>query len=125
VGVAVGQDEAADPLGMAGDEHLRHRPARVVADDRHVLQVEGLEEAGDDRRDPIRRQVGIRVHRDLLRSDRPVGGDAATAVGEAVDDAAPEAPVDQVAVDEDHRFTLAGLAVADRPRGQCDLTALV
>ena len=52
MGVAVGEDEAADPLGMAGDEDLRHGAAGVVADDRHVLEVERLEEGGDRRGDP-------------------------------------------------------------------------
>ncbi len=94
VGVAVGEDEAADPLRVAGDQDLRHRAARVVADDRHVVQVERLEEAGDRRCDPVRGEVGIRLHRDLLGADRPVGGEATAAVGESVDDAVPEATVD-------------------------------
>ena len=41
-----------------------------------------------------------------------------------VDDAVPEPAVDQVAVDEDDRFALARLAVADRPCGKLDFLAL-
>ena len=89
------------------------------------FEVERLEEARDDRRDPVGGEVGIGLHRDLLGADRPVGGEAAVAVGEAVDDAVPEPAVDQVAVDEDDRLALAGLAVADRSGGQVDLAALV
>ena len=39
------------------------------------------------------------------------------AVGEGVDDAVPEAAVDEVSVDEDDRLPLAVLPVADRPAG--------
>ena len=109
---------------VAGDQHLRHRAAGVVADDRHVLEVERLEEAVDDRGDAGRGEVGVGVHRDLLGADRPVGRDAAAAIGEPVDDAVPEAAVDEEAVDEDDRLALARFAVADAPRGQLDLVAL-
>ena len=65
VGVAVGQHEAADPLWVAGDENLRHRPAGVVADDRHVLELERGEEAVD--RSPRCRE-GRGRHRGSSRS---------------------------------------------------------
>jgi hypothetical protein len=125
VGVAVGEDEAADPLGVAGDQHLRHRAARVVADDRHVLEVERLEEVGDQGCDPGRGEVGVGAHRNLLGADRPVRRDAAEAIGEGVDDAVPEATVDQVAVDEDDRLACARLAIPNRARGKAQLVALV
>ena len=125
MGVAVGQHEPADPLRVAGDEHLRHRAAGVVADDRHVLQVQRLEEAVDGRGDSVRSQVRIRLHRDLLGADRPVGGDAAAAIRELVDDAVPETTVDEEAMDEDNRLALAGLAVANPSRRQLDLVTLV
>ena len=69
-----------------------------------------------DRGDAGRGEVGVGVHRDLVGGDRPVGGDAAEAVREAVDDAVPEPPVDQVAVDEDDWLALARFAVADPAR---------
>ena len=125
VGVAVGQDEAADPLRVAGDQHLRHRAARVVADDRDVAEVERIEKAGDQVRDPVRAEVGLGPHRDLLGADRPVGREAAVGRREAVDDAVPEPAVDEEAVDEDHRAPLARLAVPDPPGGQIDLVALI
>jgi len=103
VGVAVGEDEAADPGGAPGDEHLAHRPAGVVADQGDVVEVERDEEVLDDRRDPGRGEVDVGVHRHRVRAHRPVRGDAAEAIGEGVDDAVPEPAVDQVAVDEDDR----------------------
>ena len=124
MGVAVGQHEAADPLRMAGDEHLGHGPAAVVADDRHVLEVHRLQEIGDRRGDPVGGEVGVGLHRHRLRADRPVGRQAAAAIGEAVDDAVPEPAVDEVAVDEDDRFALARLAVADAAVGEVDLGAV-
>ena len=42
--VAVGQRQGADRLGMAGDEDLRHTPAAVVADDRHLVEAQRIEE---------------------------------------------------------------------------------
>jgi len=81
---------------MPGDEDLGHRAPRVVADDRHVLQLEGIEEGSDNRGDAVGGEVGIRLHRDLLGADRPVGCQAPKAARESVDDAVPEPAVDQV-----------------------------
>ncbi len=115
MGVAVGEDEAADSLGMAGYRHLGHRAAGVVADQGHVVEIQLVEEAGDDRGDSVGGQVRIRAHRNSLGADRPVGGDAAAAAREAVDDSIPEPPIDQIAVDEDDRRAFARFSVADRP----------
>src|SRR5262249_18524116 len=115
VGVAVGEDEAADPGGAAGDRHLAHGPARVVADQGDVVEIERLEEAFDDRRDAGRGEVGVGGHRNLLGAHRPVGGDAVEAIGKSVDDAVPEAAVDQVAVDEDDGRPGSRLPITDDP----------
>ncbi len=114
MGVAVGEDEAANSFGMAGDRHLGHRTAGVVADQGHVVEVQLFEEVGDDRGDPRGHPCPDASH--SLGADRPVGGDATAAVGEPVDDPVPKSSVDQIAVDEDDRRACACLPVADRPR---------
>jgi hypothetical protein len=44
--VAVGQHEPPDALGVVRRDHLREGPARVVAHERHVVEVEALEQVG-------------------------------------------------------------------------------
>jgi hypothetical protein len=125
VRVAVGEDETADALGVAADQHLGHGAAGIVADDGDVVEVERLEEGGDRRRDPRRGEVGAGLHRDLLGAQRPVRRETAMALGKPVDNAVPKSPIDEVAVDENHGLATAGLAVADPPGGKVDLFALV
>ena len=118
MGVAVGEDEAADAIGVGGDQDLRDGAAGVVADDGDVVEPRAARSA---RRAiaamPGGGEVGAGQHRDPVGADRPVGRDAAAAVGEAVDDAVPEAAVDQVAVDEDDRLA------ARPPRGSGSVPA--
>jgi hypothetical protein len=125
VGIAVGQDQAADAVGVGGHQHLRNRSAGVVADDRHVFELELGEELGDQPRYAGGGEVGIAVHCRPVRGDRPIGCDAAEAIREAIDDPIPKPPVDQVAVDEDDGFTLACLSVADGSLGKLNFLALV
>ena len=70
---------------------------------------------------PLRREVGVRLQRQLVRAERQVGDDAAEAVAQALDDRLPQAAVDQRAVDEEERRAGALVAVADGPLLQCQL----
>jgi len=52
--IAVRQHEPTDALGALARENLGDRAAGVVGDDRHVLELERLEEVGDQVRDASR-----------------------------------------------------------------------
>ena len=56
--VAVGQHEPADALWVMGDDELAQRAARVVADERHIVELEPLEQLGDQTREPGRGEIG-------------------------------------------------------------------
>ena len=116
--VARGQDQRTHPLGPRRHEQLADRPAGVVAHDRDVLEVERLEELGEQRGDRARGQIGGVVHRDGVRSEGQVGADAARPAAGGADDLAPQQPVDHEAVHEDHdwrvRVARSFVAVADR-----------
>ncbi len=121
VRVAVGQHQPADSLRAPRREHLRDRPAAVVANDRHAVQLHRLEEVGDHVRDPRGREVGIGVHRHAMGAHRPVREDAAVRGREVLGGLAPQPSVDQVAVHEDDRLALAQLSVADHALRKADL----
>jgi hypothetical protein len=108
---------------MPRDDHLRERAAGVVAHEHDVLQVERLEELGDERgeRPGVERRVG--PQRDRVRPERPVGRDAAmTDGGERRQDVAPQQRVRQEPVEEDDRPPAgrAALGVAHRAGGERD-----
>ena len=65
-----------------------------------------------------RREVGVRVHRRLVRAERPVGRDAAEVLRQLRHDLAPEVAVDEQAVDEHDRLAGPALAVADGALGE-------
>jgi hypothetical protein len=72
-----------------------------------------------------RRALGVGVHRDAVRAQREVGRDAARLALEQRGDLAPQRPVDQQAMDEDHGRALAGVAVVDGPLRERDLGHVV
>ncbi len=120
MGVAVGEREATEAGRGAGGEDLAHRAARIVADHGDVVEVEGVEEGADRRRDPGRGEVGAGVHRRAVGAERPVRCDDPVAVGEALQHPVPEPSVDQEAVDEDDRRPGSRLAIVDGSSWQLD-----
>src|SRR5829696_629578 len=116
--VAVREDQPLDPVGVRGGEDLRHRPAGVVTDQRHPVELKGIHERGDQPRDARRREVRTRVERGSVRAHRPVGHDAAEAALEPVGDALPELSVHQQAVHEEQRVALASIQIGDLPLGK-------
>ena len=107
---------------MVDDDELGDRPAGVVGDDRHALEVERRQEVGDQPGDAGRREVSVGVHRDGVRAERQVGDDAAEALGERRHDLLPEPAVDERPVDEDEDLAVAsGVAVVDRALRERDL----
>jgi hypothetical protein len=60
-----------------------------------------------------------------MGAEGPVRSDAAVATRELIDDAVPEASVDEEAMDENDGLALAGFAVADTAGGKVDLVTLV
>ena len=73
VRVAGREHEGAEPLRMVHGHELAQRAARVVADQRHVLEVERSEQVGDQLRVAGRRAVGVGTQRGGVRAERPVG----------------------------------------------------
>ena len=81
--VARGEHQAGDPVGVAPDQRLRDGTARVVGDDRDVVEVQGLEEVRGDPRHAGQGQIGIGFQRDRMGAPRQVWGDATMAVRQA------------------------------------------
>jgi hypothetical protein len=96
-----------------GDE-LAQRAAGVVADQRHAVELQRVQQVGDQPRDAGRREVGVAAHRRRVRAERQIGHDAAVVGGEPLDDRLPQPPVDQQAVHEHQRRPAALIAIADR-----------
>ena len=106
--VAVGQQQPPDPFGMVSGRDLRDRAAGVVADERDVLEVESLDEVGDDPGHARGREVGIL---DSSARDGSPSGRSGTMQRNAVlqqrRHLAPQPAVDEQAVDEDDGRSLA------------------
>ena len=66
--VARRQHEAGDAVGVLGGDPLGDRAARVVRDQRDVLQAEGREEVGDDPGEPRERHVHAADEPGLVRA---------------------------------------------------------
>ena len=60
VGVAGGEHQSGETLGVVRHDELADRAAGVVSDEHHVAQVELLHDAGDHPRDAARGNVGVR-----------------------------------------------------------------
>jgi hypothetical protein len=117
VDVAVGEEEGADAVGIAGEEVLGDEAAAVVGDEVDGVDVEGVEELGE--------HVGLGVGGDGLAlwglgvaEAHDVGCDAAAVSLEAVEGAAPLEAVEWVAVDEEGCGAVAALDVGDTADGE-------
>ena len=103
-GVAVRQHQPPDPRRIGVEDVLADGAAGVVADQRHVVQLERLDEGDDLSSDAAWRLVGVRVDGGAVRSEREVGGERADAMGgQRIGRRRPQRAVDQHAVDEHHR----------------------
>ena len=121
--VAVGQHRGADPARVAAQHDLADRPAGVVADEGHVAEVKGREEVGDERGDPLRREVSAGVHRGPVGAEGEGRRIAADAFGrEALGDRFPEPAVGEQSVHQHDRppRTGPGGAVGERALRQVD-----
>src|SRR5688500_15425821 len=78
-GVAVRKHESTNPHRVLVDDELRHRAARVVADEYNIAQIESSQEVEHDSCDPPRRQVSVRLHRNGMGCQRPRRGERAKA----------------------------------------------
>ena len=123
VGVAGGEDQAADPLGVARDDELarsrrrcRCRPASTSS------RSSGLEEVGDqprERREGRGRRPGSSAMR-CEPSGRSGTMQRKSPSRRGHDLVATGVPSTSDAVDEDDRLAGARVAVADRPVGEVD-----
>jgi hypothetical protein len=95
-------------------------PPGVVGHERDVVQVERLEDVGEDLRAAVEREVLLAVEGDRVPAEREVEHDAPVRLGEGGRDGAPQVAVDRRAVGEDHRRPAAALAVLDRAGGDAD-----
>src|SRR5439155_19296200 len=87
----------------------------VVADQRDALELQRGEEVGDYLRESQRRQVGARVQRNLVRTERPVGHEHPEVGAEAASDLSPQLAVRQQTVHEHDRLARSHFSVADPP----------
>jgi hypothetical protein len=97
--VAVRQHDLPDSLRVVGQEELADGAAGVVADQRDVLEPEGVENLVDHPCHTGRREVSVGPHRAAMAAERPVDEVRADpGRGETVGDAVPEPTVDEEAV---------------------------
>jgi len=101
----------------AADQELR--PAPVVHHERHLAQVEALDELAQDLDDAAHRQVSARAHRLAVGAEGQGRQHAAVVPAEICDHVAPLRAVHDQAVDEHHhRSRTAGVLVLDLARRQ-------
>src|SRR5215216_3650234 len=88
-GLARDEHESSDPLRASlGDEQLR--PAPVVAHERHVAEVQALQELGHQPDHRAKREVGVGAHRPAMPTERQGRQDASVVRAQAGDDVAPQ-----------------------------------
>ena len=121
VRVARGQDQAAEALGVVRGHELADGAPGVVADQGHAVEVQRVEEVGDEPGDAGWREIRVGLHRDPVGAERKVGNDAAMLALQRRGHLPPESAVDEQAVDEHDRLARAGVPVADRALGKADL----
>jgi hypothetical protein len=102
-------------------DELAQRTAGVVADERHVLELEPLEQLGDHRGDTERREVRVGAHRDPVRAEWQLRDDAAGLAGEQRRERAPHAAVDEQPMDQHDGRSGALFGVCRRPPGKIEL----
>ena len=99
--ITTGEYQRTEPLGMVHRDELRDDPAGVVADQHHIVEVEGGQDIGDDAGDAVDGAVGAGTQRLWMRAERPGGGDAPQAPpGESLADLAPQLAAHHVPVHE-------------------------
>jgi hypothetical protein len=102
--IAVREHKRAEPLRVVDRDDLAERAARVVADEHDVVQVQRLQEAGDDRRDAPRGDVRACAHRLRVGAERPRRHQyAQPMLGQPGAELRPEVAGHQVAVDAHDR----------------------
>ena len=120
-GVAGGQDEPPEPRRSLRRDELTDRPAGVVAYERDVVEVERVEQREDDPGHAVGRGRRGVAQGQAVGAERQVGHDAAVLRRQRVDDAAPEAPVDERPVEEHHDGAVTpGVEDAQRSGGEVD-----
>src|SRR5208283_1159412 len=88
--IATREHHGAEPLRVVYRDELGDDPTRVVADQHHVLEVEGGKDIGDHAGDAGDGAVGAGAQRLRMCAERPGGGDAPQAqTTEAATDLAP------------------------------------
>ena len=102
---------------MIHGHQLADAAAGVIADERHMLQLESGHEVGDYPRQPRRREVASGGERELVGAEWPVGSDHAEVLRQARDNVTPQLAVGEKAVHEQHGLPGAELAVADGSLG--------
>ena len=113
-------DEPADARVAACGRQQR-RAAPVAADERDVLELERVEELGDELHLRPQPELGVRAHRAPVRAERQRGEDAAKRA-QAGQHLAPQRVIHQQPVQQhDGRAVAAGVLVLDRPCAQLDL----
>ena len=101
VGVAVGEHEPAQPLGVVGGDELRDGAAGVVAAEDHVPQVALLEQSGDEAREAGRAEVRAGRRRLRVGAERQGRRERLDVLAERGDDLPPQPVVREQAVEED------------------------
>jgi hypothetical protein len=105
---------------VPGHDHLAHGATGVVADERDVVEVERVEQIGDDlglAREP---EGGARRDRFGVAAEREVGGHDPVVVGEQGDDVVPQVAVHERTVHQHHRRAGACLPHSDASGGEVD-----
>ena len=106
---------------MPRDRQLTQRAAGVIADERHVFELEALEQLRDQPRKTGRTEVGVARHRQPVRAERQLGHDHADVLAERRHDPIPDAAVDEQTVDQHDRGACALVAITDGPLRNLDL----
>lgn len=115
VAVAVGQDQPPDPgqIECLVAEHAQDEAAAgVIGDDRHVVEVELLDEVGNPARRRCRAHIGI-AGQLVLGAQRPGRGDASEPIGQAPSEVIPQRCGDVKTVDEQQHGALTDVGVGN------------
>ena len=113
-GVAWGQYERSNPLGMVGNHMLCHCTPRVIGDEHDAVEIRSRKEAVDHLGNSRKRKVGAVPHFEGMRSQRPVGCDAAVIPCQILDHTTPHVAVGDDAVQEHDGRTRARDPILDR-----------
>src|SRR5260370_14051912 len=62
-GIAVGEDETGNPLGMVGNHQLTNGPSGILVAQTHPVQAKSFQKISDEVSHPKRAQVGIWMQR--------------------------------------------------------------